>query len=105
MRDVVLHKWKLTGIVASIVIVLVMPIYALKEARLRATQPAPVSSEATFVGRDKCIDCHKDAYNAWRGSDHDNAVTVLIARQSAASKARSTPSSRTRSTASRWPAP
>jgi tetratricopeptide (TPR) repeat protein len=72
----VLHKWKLTGIIASLVIVLIMPIYALKETRLRATQPGPVSGEVTFVGREKCIDCHKDAYDAWRGSDHDNAMAV-----------------------------
>ncbi len=76
MRDDALHKWKLTGIIASLVIVLIMPIYALKESRLRVTRPAPVAGEATFVGRAKCIDCHKDAYDAWLGSDHDNAMAV-----------------------------
>ncbi|MCK4773312.1 MAG: hypothetical protein KAT30_00950, partial [Candidatus Krumholzibacteria bacterium] len=76
MRDHALHKWKLTGIIASLVIVFIMPIYALKESRLRVPHAEPVAGEATFVGRAKCIDCHKGAYDAWRGSDHDNAMAV-----------------------------
>jgi len=76
MRDDALHKWKLMGIIASLVIVLIMPIYALKEARLRVARPVAVAGDVAFVGREKCIDCHKEAYDAWRGSDHDNAMAV-----------------------------
>jgi tetratricopeptide (TPR) repeat protein len=76
MNDDGLHKWKLTGLIASLAIVLVMPIYTVKELRLRAMRPPPVSGEAAFVGREKCITCHKKAYEAWLGSDHDNAMAV-----------------------------
>ncbi len=31
---------------------------------------------ATFVGRAECIDCHTEAYELWRGSDHDNAMDL-----------------------------
>lgn len=71
-----LHRWKLTGVVASIVIVLIIPIYTVKEVRHRAQRSIPVSGDAAFVGRDKCIGCHENAYNDWLGSDHDNAMMV-----------------------------
>ena len=31
-------------------------------------------ARASFVGRAECIDCHTEAYELWRGSDHDNAM-------------------------------
>ena len=55
-------------------IVLSVPIYALKEAIVRAGRAPALSEEARFVGRDQCIDCHRAAYDAWRGSDHDLAM-------------------------------
>jgi predicted CXXCH cytochrome family protein len=53
--------------------------------RLRATRPAVESaastpssratpSDATYVGADACASCHRDAYNSWRGSQHDLAM-------------------------------
>jgi len=70
-----LRNWKLAGFVASIVIVLTIPFYAWKESGRRSAEvgPSPAASSA-FVGRSQCIDCHQDAYEAWRGSHHDLAM-------------------------------
>jgi len=76
MNGDTLYRWKLTGLIASIVIVVVMPAYVVKELRVRATRPPQVSGDASFVGREKCITCHKDASEAWLSSDHDNAMDV-----------------------------
>jgi tetratricopeptide (TPR) repeat protein len=76
MNDDALHRWKLVGIVASAVIVLTVPIYALRESRARSVREPNAVAPAAFVGRDACIDCHEEAYKAWLGSDHDNAMAV-----------------------------
>ncbi|WP_460166715.1 tetratricopeptide repeat protein [Thermostilla marina] len=34
----------------------------------------PAGLEAHYVGRDKCIDCHRQEYDLWHGSDHDMAM-------------------------------
>ena len=36
----------------------------------------PDDTQATFVGRQACIDCHREAYDAWQGSHHDLAMDV-----------------------------
>ncbi len=36
----------------------------------------PDNVQATFVGRQACIDCHREAYDAWVGSHHDLAMDV-----------------------------
>ena len=36
----------------------------------------PDSTQATFVGRQACIDCHREANDAWQGSHHDLAMDV-----------------------------
>ena len=33
-------------------------------------------AEVTFVGRERCVDCHEEAYEQWLGSNHDNAMAV-----------------------------
>ena len=39
----------------------------------------PDEIPAEFVGRAQCIDCHVDAYEAWSGSHHDDAMDVANA--------------------------
>jgi tetratricopeptide (TPR) repeat protein len=67
--------WKVTGIVATIVIILSVPFYLLKAAyvtsRSEGNQP---ELAATFVGSRKCMDCHKKEYNNWEDSHHDHAM-------------------------------
>jgi tetratricopeptide (TPR) repeat protein len=36
----------------------------------------PDDTRATFVGRQACIDCHREAYDAWQGSHHDLAMDI-----------------------------
>jgi tetratricopeptide (TPR) repeat protein len=67
-----MRNWKITGIIATLVIVLSIPAYVLKQKyyRRRAAPSAPVS----FVGGQKCAECHKNEYDKWRGSHHDLAM-------------------------------
>ena len=69
-----MQNWKLTGIIATLVIVLSIPLYVLKVEYLRS--PAKPERVATFVGREKCKSCHKKEYDKWLNSDHDKAMDV-----------------------------
>ena len=37
---------------------------------------AEVAGAATFVGREACLPCHQQAFEAWQGSDHDLAMDI-----------------------------
>jgi len=76
MNNDSIHKWRITGLIASLVIVLSIPVYTVKEWRVRGARGPSTPEAATFVGRDKCVGCHREAYEAWLGSDHDNAMAV-----------------------------
>ncbi len=66
--------WKITGLIATLVIILSIPAYVLKETYLpRPPVPGPV---ATFAGSKKCMDCHKAEYDKWQDSHHDRAMEV-----------------------------
>ena len=67
-----MKNWKITGIIATLVIVLSIPAYVLKQKYFR--QSAAPLQPATFVGGQKCADCHKGEYDKWRGSHHDLAM-------------------------------
>jgi len=71
-----LFRWKMAGIIASAVIVLTVPLHAIKESRNRAARSGLDGPVAGFVGRDNCVDCHEAATDGWRGSDHDKAMAV-----------------------------
>ena len=74
-------NWKITGIIATIVIILSIPAYLLQQKYRQ--QPAVSPPATTFVGGQKCAECHKREHDRWRGSHHDlamdeaNAKTVL----------------------------
>ncbi len=76
-----MKRWKIAGILATIVMMLSIPAYLVKQKYTGGpdvTQPVPV-----FVGGQKCAECHKGEYDKWQGSHHDlamdeaNAGTVL----------------------------
>ncbi len=69
--------WKITGIIATIVIILSLPLYLLKSntANSAGDDTASVPS-VEFVGSVKCMDCHKHEYEKWLGSHHDHAMHV-----------------------------
>jgi tetratricopeptide (TPR) repeat protein len=66
--------WKITGLIATLVIVLCIPAYVLKEKYRRA--PSPPRPPATFAGSGKCRECHPAEYDKWRNSYHDRAMEV-----------------------------
>ncbi|MBW1716324.1 MAG: hypothetical protein JRJ77_10980 [Deltaproteobacteria bacterium] len=72
-----MKNWKITGIIATIVIVLSIPLYVVKQKYISMpvthVYQKPVS---TFVGSKKCVDCHKKEYDEWHNSHHDLAMGV-----------------------------
>jgi len=64
--------WKKTGIAATVIIVLMIPLSLLIYKPSNQT----VNKKAEFVGGKECISCHQREYNLWKGSDHDNATDV-----------------------------
>ena len=67
-------RWKITGLIATLVISLSIPAYVLKE-KYWHRPPAPRPA-VTFAGSKKCMDCHKAEYDKWRNSHHDRAMEV-----------------------------
>ncbi|MCK5086854.1 MAG: hypothetical protein KAQ90_05005, partial [Melioribacteraceae bacterium] len=68
-----MKNWKTTGFIATIIIVLAIPLYISIQS-FGDTKDA--KDEAEFVGKDGCIDCHKTEFNLWKGSDHELAMAV-----------------------------
>jgi predicted CXXCH cytochrome family protein len=72
-----MKKWKITGVVATVVIVLSISSYLLKHKSIFSgtdgVQPKPVLN---FVGTRQCIDCHQKEYDKWKDSHHDHAMEV-----------------------------
>ena len=69
-----MRSWKITGIIATLIIIFCMPAYLLKEKHFRRfPEPTP---QAAFVGSQKCMDCHKAEYDKWQDSHHDHAMDV-----------------------------
>jgi len=71
-----MQSWRIAGVVALIVIVVSISLYAIREAQQREVELPVHEAPATFVGREQCVDCHADAYESWLGSDHDNAMDL-----------------------------
>ena len=68
-------NWKITGLIATLVIILCIPAYMLKEKYLgRPSEPPPVAS---FAGSKKCMECHKAEYDKWQNSHHDHAMDAV----------------------------
>ncbi len=69
-----MKSWKITGIIATLVIVLCIPAYMLKITYF--PHPAAPQPVADFVGGRKCADCHRTEYERWQNSLHDRAMEV-----------------------------
>ncbi len=73
-----MRNWKIAGILATLVIVLSIPIYYLKVER--AGVPRSGGGEvrpAAFTGSLKCKECHQKEYDKWLNSNHDHAMEVV----------------------------
>ncbi len=72
-----MRRWKLTGLLATVIIVLTIPFYLLKVKVIRPTgEKVSEQPIAEFVGSKKCLDCHKKEYDKWLDSHHDHAMDV-----------------------------
>jgi predicted CXXCH cytochrome family protein len=69
------NHWNTIGLVATIVILLSVPLFILKSVYFNNSEIDNVG-EPQFVGKETCIDCHKIAYDLWQGSDHDLAMDL-----------------------------
>ncbi|MBI9070174.1 MAG: tetratricopeptide repeat protein [Melioribacteraceae bacterium] len=69
-----MKNWKLTGFIATLIIVLAIPIYML--SFYLKDNANSVNEKTEFIGREKCRDCHKKEYDSWLGSHHDKAMDI-----------------------------
>ncbi len=61
-------NWKIAGIIATLTIVLLIPLYVFMH--LSEETKVKTDEGAVFVGSNSCVECHKAAYDDWRISDH-----------------------------------
>ena len=67
--------WKITGFIATIVIVLSFPLYVIKsEYFIGMGERIAARPDGVFVGSDSCKDCHKQEYDKWSDSHHRMAM-------------------------------
>ncbi|MBW2602308.1 MAG: hypothetical protein JRD47_10405, partial [Deltaproteobacteria bacterium] len=75
-----MRNWKITGFIATIAIVLSIPLYLLKTTHITSRpdgiRPTPA---AAFAGSRKCRECHQKEYDAWQNSHHDHAMDMANA--------------------------
>ena len=71
-----LKKWKITGFIATLAIVLAIPLYVQLEQRSPTTEEGQARFSSLFVGSRKCAECHKAEYDKWKGSHHEMAMAV-----------------------------
>lgn len=71
-----MRGWQIAALIALIVIVVSIPMYAVSESQRADPDPNTAETHATFVGREQCIECHTAAYESWLGSHHDDAMDI-----------------------------
>ncbi len=69
-----MQNWKIIGTIATLIIVLSLPLYALKEKN-RMDRVGEVQT-VTFVGSEACAKCHKKEFKEWEDSHHAKAMAV-----------------------------
>jgi tetratricopeptide (TPR) repeat protein len=70
-----MKNWKIVGVIATIIIVLSVPLYILKVTYIRpSAERVQAKLEYKFAGSKKCGECHRGEYDKWRGSHHDLAM-------------------------------
>jgi tetratricopeptide (TPR) repeat protein len=69
--------WKITGIIATIAIILSIPLYVLKTGYFgELDQRLTAEAASVFVSSEKCKDCHRQEYDKWQISHHRMAMAV-----------------------------
>jgi tetratricopeptide (TPR) repeat protein len=68
-----IKTWKAIGLIAATVIVLSLPVYYFTVERDKG-EIVISDTKPTFVGTEKCKDCHKAEYDKWQDSHHYHAM-------------------------------
>ena len=69
-----MQYWKITGLVATLIIVFSLPLYMYKQ--MHKELPVIDAKPAGFVGSESCKKCHKREYAEWEESHHAKAMAV-----------------------------
>jgi Tfp pilus assembly protein PilF len=69
-----MRGWKLTGLMATIIIAISFPVYLLKASFTPLHTVPGQKDDNTFMGSSSCAACHSREYEGWKGSHHDNAM-------------------------------
>ena len=70
-------KWKIAGLLATIFIVLSVPLYLLNVSGVSPLSGSGLKKDdLSFVGSEKCADCHRKEYDFWKDSHHDHAMDI-----------------------------
>ena len=70
-----MKRWKIAGFLATLVIVLSIPIYYFKVEEPGAPRNGRGGElPNTFTGSLKCKECHQKEYDKWLNSNHDHAM-------------------------------
>jgi Tfp pilus assembly protein PilF len=73
-----MRNWKIAGFIATLVIVLSIPIYYFKVEKFSAPRRGKGEERpATFAGSLKCKECHQKEYDKWLNSNHDHAMDAV----------------------------
>jgi Tfp pilus assembly protein PilF len=68
-----MQHWKIAGIAATLIIILMPPVYFLRHADRPLVDR---KIETAFIGAKRCATCHRPEYEKWRNSHHDLAMDV-----------------------------
>ena len=72
-----MRTWKITGLIATILIVLAVPLYVLQTEDIGDTDNNDlIEAGFDFSGSQSCRDCHRQEYDKWAGSHHRMAMAV-----------------------------
>jgi tetratricopeptide (TPR) repeat protein len=66
------NTWRKTGLLATVVIVLSIPLSLV----MNRNNDRTIAPAVAFTGGNACVECHQKEYRLWKGSDHDNAMMV-----------------------------
>ena len=69
-----MKNWFITGIIATVVIILMIPLYYVKETYTGSRHTEATGPVVTFAGSDKCRECHQSEYDKWKDSHHYHAM-------------------------------
>lgn len=69
-----MQRWKIIGIIATLIIVISLPLYGIKQKNNQGFED--IAQESTFVTSNACAKCHKKEYEEWQDSHHAKAMAV-----------------------------